>query len=259
MLTDNNEQQTNINEYFLSIGLNSNIKESDFKRNNLNLVVVLDISGSMSSQFNNYYYDASGKRKVPNKEDADGKIDNRNKLEIAKDAIIGLLDHLTDKDRFGMILFESQSYIAKPLNFMKYVDKEILSQHIKDIKTMGGTNFESGYISATKLFDDPDINIKSNKHITDDSEIYDNRIIFLTDAMPNTGLINENSLLGLIKKNANLDDSSITSTKNNIYSTFIGIGGDFNSKLVDYITKIRGSNYYSVHNSHEFIKRMEKV
>ena len=38
-------------EYFITIGLNSNIKQSDFKRKKLNLVVVLDISGSMRSGF----------------------------------------------------------------------------------------------------------------------------------------------------------------------------------------------------------------
>ena len=47
-------------EYYLSVGLNSGIKKSDFKRKKLNLVIVLDISGSMSSSFNEYYYDNRG-------------------------------------------------------------------------------------------------------------------------------------------------------------------------------------------------------
>ena len=47
-------------DYYLAVGLNSNIKESDFERKKLNLVVVLDMSGSMSSQFNKYYYDQFG-------------------------------------------------------------------------------------------------------------------------------------------------------------------------------------------------------
>ena len=37
-------------EYYMSVGLNSNINENDFKRQKLNLVVVLDNSGSMSSR-----------------------------------------------------------------------------------------------------------------------------------------------------------------------------------------------------------------
>ena len=51
------------NEYYMTVGLNSNIKQSDFKRKKLNLVVVLDISGSMSSPFYSYYYDCFSKDK----------------------------------------------------------------------------------------------------------------------------------------------------------------------------------------------------
>jgi len=39
-------------EYYLSVGLNSGMEERDFERKKLNLVIVLDISGSMSSPFN---------------------------------------------------------------------------------------------------------------------------------------------------------------------------------------------------------------
>ena len=45
------------NEYYLTVGLNSNIKESDFQRKKLNLVIVLDVSGSMDETFSSYYYD----------------------------------------------------------------------------------------------------------------------------------------------------------------------------------------------------------
>ena len=77
------------NEYFLSIGLNSNIKESDFTRNKLNLVVVLDVSGSMSSSFSQYYYDSNGKKQsiIDDDGDDDENID-KSKLEIAKDTMI---------------------------------------------------------------------------------------------------------------------------------------------------------------------------
>jgi Ca-activated chloride channel family protein len=37
----------------------------------------------------------------------------------------------------------------------------------------------------------------------------------------------------------------------------IGIGVDFNSQLVENITKIRGANYYSVHSAGEFKERMD--
>lgn len=51
-----------VNGFHLSIivGLDSGIQ--DFKRKKLNLVLLLDVSGSMSSPFNAYYYDQFGKR-----------------------------------------------------------------------------------------------------------------------------------------------------------------------------------------------------
>jgi hypothetical protein len=48
---------SNMNEDYITVGLNSNIKESDFQRKKLNLVVVLDVSGSMKYKFSSYYYD----------------------------------------------------------------------------------------------------------------------------------------------------------------------------------------------------------
>ena len=79
---------------------------------------------------------------------------------------------------------------------------------------------------------------------------YENRIIFLTDAMPNTGNIGDDYLFGLTNKNANGQDYRI-------YSTFIGMGIDFNTDLIETITKIRGANYYAVHSTKDFLKRMD--
>ncbi|HPT37676.1 MAG TPA: hypothetical protein PLZ44_05240, partial [Methanothrix sp.] len=42
-----------------------------------------------------------------------------------------------------------------------------------------------------------------------------------------------------------------------IYTTFIGIGVDFNTELIESISKLRGANYYSVHSAGEFKKRMD--
>ncbi|MCK5176210.1 MAG: hypothetical protein KAQ92_00665, partial [Candidatus Aenigmarchaeota archaeon] len=80
-----------------------------------------------------------------------------------------------------------------------------------------------------------------------DSDEYENRIIFLTDAMPNIGITSKEGLLGMTGENS----------ENKIYTTFIGIGVDFNTELIEHITKIRGANYYSVHSAKEFQTRMD--
>jgi Ca-activated chloride channel family protein len=219
--------------YYLSVGLNSGMKESDFQRKKLNLVIVLDISGSMSSPFNAYYYDQFGNEVKIAEKDA-GKC----KIEIATESVVALIDHLRDDDRFGMVLFNDAAYLAKPLNLVADTDMNAIKDHVLEISAGGGTNLDAGMQMASDMYDE----------LTDvDPSEYENRIIFLTDAMPNLGDTSKNGLLGMTEGNA---DSGV-------YATFIGIGVDFNTELVEYITKMRGANYYSVHSAEQFESRMD--
>jgi len=216
-------------EYFLTVGLNSGIKESDFKRKKLNIVVVLDISGSMGSSFDKYYYDSKGNKKSSNS--------SKSKMQIANRAIVDMIGHLKNDDRLGVILFDDRAYKAKPLRKIKYTNITATKKHILNIKDQGGTNWSGGYQKGMNLFN----SIKLRKD-------YENRIIFITDAMPNRGELRKDGLFGLAKK----------ASKKGIYTSFIGVGVDFNTDLVEYVSKTKGANYYSVHSSKEFSKRLDK-
>ncbi len=221
-------------DYYLSVGLNSGMEEKDFQRKKLNLVIVLDISGSMSSPFNRYYYDQFGNRVTVEDEEAD-----KAKITVATESIVALLDHLENDDRFGMVLFNNDAYLAKPLNLVGDTDMDAIRDHILEISANGGTHLSAGMQMATDLYDD---------FLDIDAEECENRIIFLTDAMPNIGDTSEQGLLGMTGNNAD----------NGVYTTFIGIGVDFNTELIEYITKIRGANYYSVHSARQFEERMDE-
>ncbi len=218
-------------EYFLSVGLNSGIDEADFKRKKLNLVVVLDISGSMGANFDDYYYDNMGNR-IENQEKSDEK-----KMKIATESIVAMLSHLNDDDRVGIALFDHNAYKAKALNLVGNSDKLAIRDHILELTERGGTDWSAGYQEGLKLFDG--IDLKGD---------YENRIIFLTDAMPNTGELDKNKLFGMAK------DAS----EKGIHTTFIGVGVDFNNDLVEYVSKTKGANYFSVHSSKEFSQRLDK-
>lgn len=222
-------------DYYLSVGLNSGIKENDFKRKKLNLVIVLDISGSMGAQFNDYYYDQFRDNNLKDYSEEDAK---KSKMQIANESVVALLDNLNSEDRFGMVLFDDTAYLAKPIGFVGEMDVNKIKQHILEVGPRGGTNFEAGMKKGSEIF---------TEFYNVNQEEYENRIIFLTDAMPNIGDTSENGLLGMTKKNAD----------NKVYVTFIGIGVDFQTKLIEEITKVRGANYYSVHSAKEFKNRMD--
>ncbi len=218
--------------YYLSIGLNSGLTEESFQRKKLNLVVVLDISGSMSAPFNSYYYD--------NPQNNKGKERPKSKMEVANQAIVSMLDHLKDSDRFGMVLFDNQGYLAKPMREVGSTNMEAISRHILDLKPRGGTNMSAGLYQGVEQF-------SAISHALKDPSIYENRIIFLTDAMPNRGTLSKGGLFNTVQE----------ASEKNIFTSFIGIGVDFNPDLIEHITKIRGANYYAVHSSEDFTRRLD--
>lgn len=216
-------------EYYVSVGLNSNIKEEDFSRKKLNLVLVLDISGSMDSTINSYYYDG-----LP--ENYEEK-EQKSKMKLAEESINILLDHLKPEDSLGVVLFDDGAYLGKPISVVDSTDIEAIKNHILEVEAMGGTNFEAGIELAKEQFDEFGIKDKSE---------YENRMIVITDAMPNIG---ETSKEGLRKTLEDYCDEGI-------YTTFIGVGVDFNTDVIKNITDIEGANYYSVSSEDEFKTRM---
>jgi len=224
---------SNEDEFFLSVGLNSGIEEGNFKRKKLNLVVVLDISGSMGSSFDAYHYDNMGNRVNNDKSDK-----HKKKMQIATESIVAMLSHLKGDDRLGIALFDHGSYKAKPLSLVGNSDKEAIRDHILALSERGGTNWSAGYNEGTKLFEG----------INTSDPLYENRIIFLTDAMPNTGELSKNKLFGLAKN----------ASERNIHTTFVGVGVDFNNDLVEYVSKTKGANYFSVHSSSAFSKLLDE-
>ncbi len=215
-------------EYYMTVGLNSNIKEEDFQRKKLNLLVLLDISGSMGSPFYSYYYD----NPIENE-----KYDRRSKMNLANEAVCTLIDQLNEDDKFGLVTFDDSASVFQKIKQVSKLDISNLKNKIKKIADNGGTNFSSGYVQATSEF---------SKFIKDSKDEYENRIIVVTDAMPNYGMTGSNDLMTMVKNNATTG----------IYTTFIGVGVDFNTKLIEEITDVKGANYYSVHNSKEFEERM---
>lgn len=225
---------TRVVEPYLSVGLNSGIAEVDFSRKKLNLVIVLDVSGSMSSSFSEYYYDQFGNQQQLDQEDR-----QMTKMEVANQAVVALLSHLEPDDNLSIVLFSSNAQIAHPMSRVSDTDMEALEQKVLAFNAGGGTNMSSGMQLGSLL-------LKESLEV-DHSE-FENRIIFLTDAQPNLGELSEEGLLGITQRNA----------ENQTYATLIGIGLDFNTELVESILKTRGANYYSVHSPDQFVERMDE-
>jgi Ca-activated chloride channel family protein len=222
-------------EYYLAVGLNSGMKESDFARKKLNLVIVLDNSGSMGESYNRYYYDSLG-----NYRDiyAEGGPSQR-KIDSARDSVISLLNQLNPDDRVSIVLFNSTASLVQPIGLVNNTDMNGLVREVSYISAGGSTNLDAGMDMASAQF-------RGLREVN--SYEYENRIIILSDAQPNTGDFSSSGLFNNMRTNAD----------SRIYTTFIGIGVDFNTDLIEQISKIKGANYYSAHSYYQFKQRIEE-
>lgn len=223
---------TDRTEHYLTVGLNSTIGVEEFERRQLNLVAVLDVSGSMGSQFDQYYYDGSGQRRSVDAPSSETK------MAAATESLAALTTHLEADDRLGVVLYNSQDHVAKPVSLVGETDMDAIRGHIRDVKAGGGTNMSAGLETAIDLL---------SEYEDSDAAQVENRIVFLTDMMPNTGATGQNTITATVEEAA----------ARGIHTTFVGMGLDENPDLAESLSKIRGANHYFVHSATEFEQRLD--
>lgn len=191
-------------------------------RPHLNLAIVLDVSGSMGSPFD---------------QDSQwhGGVD---KLTVAKQCLQSLTDQLKPSDQFGLVRFNNVADVHCPLREWSKVNKSKLKKEIDALRAYGTTCLSAAIDCATDMFSE------AGEHSHASS-----RVVFLTDLCSTVDSANdEKRLLNTIKTNAD----------RGIYTTVVGIGMDLNVRLVEEISKTRGAKYCSVDSAEEFTRIMKQ-
>lgn len=157
------------------MGLDSILLVAEFERPQLDLVAVLTVSGSMSSEFDSYYCDEHGRQH-------ENSAGGTTKLDAATEALCALTAQLRPEDRLGIVLYNDRAHVAKPLRNVGSMNMRAIRQHIREIAAGGGTNLADGFEAAWDMLADGET--------TADLE---RRVVFMTDMMPNTGATGEPS------------------------------------------------------------------
>lgn len=217
-------------EDYLAVGLESGA--NSFERPPIDLMLSVDVSGSMSNELTEYYYDEYAEKDI----EESGKT----KMEATIEVIKKIVESLEEDDRLGVVLYNNKGIISKPLRKTCNTDLDSIKEEIQEIRAGGGTDLSDGFNAAVEEYID-------NAEIETSDQDRESRIMFLTDAMPNSGTTNRKNICDMIENAAE---------KHSIHTTFIGIGVDANPDLIESLSSIRGSNSYFVDNTQEFIKRV---
>lgn len=165
----------------------------------LNISVVLDRSGSMDGD----------------------------KLKYAKEALKYVVNNLDSRDVISIVLYDTGVEVF--LEPQRLEDKDRLLKRIDKIVTAGSTNLEGGIRKGYEL-------VKSAKKLIGTEMV--NRVMLLSDGLPNVGLVDEAGLCAITKSNFEENHISI--------STF-GVGNDYNENLMAKIALQGGGLYYFIY------------
>jgi hypothetical protein len=177
----------------------------------IDMIVVLDISGSMNGGLGN-------------------SRDGRSRLQLAKEALAGLLPKLRSEDRFGLATFTNTGTVIQSLEFIRELDNEVVWQSIQSLQAGGGTTIQAGMDAA--------VGICENSSETEGAR--HRRLLFLTD-MCDCG-------------SSDLENMIASQAKHGLYVSFVGIGMDFNAALAEQVTHHRGANYFCITRDEELQK-----
>jgi Ca-activated chloride channel homolog len=180
---------------FVAVGLDSSLRPEDVQRPPLNIVLLVDYSGSMGSPFDRYYYDQFGREQELSAEESTVP-----KMDVAKDVMNGIIDKLGPNDRLSVVLFSTDACVPLPLTEVRCLDVENLKQDIeRDVAATDSTNMAAGFDLAMS-------------QLTGCAECMEaglagaeNRIMLITDAMPNEGQWSEEALVERLKSSAEQD------------------------------------------------------
>ena len=112
------------------------------------------------------------------------------KLDYAKKSLLKLVDQLAEGDFAGLVGFEDRAHILEKPQQVTAEFKDRLKKTIRNLHTMGGTNFAEGVLQAVRLVGQLDLPPNFLK-----------RVIVFTDGQPTVGVTSTKDILKLLKAN----------------------------------------------------------
>jgi len=148
-------------QWLAQVGFDSGLSPKTWKRAPLDLIAVIDKSGSMSGQ----------------------------PLALVKESLLQVASQLGPDDRLGVVLYGDRSYVHLPMTAGS--DKAALVQGVAAIESAGSTNMEEGLKVAYDL---------AKRSLATRQKGATTRVMLFTDERPNVGATDAASFLGMAEQ-----------------------------------------------------------
>lgn len=174
----------------------------------VDLVIVLDRSGSMQGQ----------------------------KISDARQAVMGLIDRLTDKDRLSLVTYSNSVNTIFPLVPMDDSHRRLVKAAVQRIYSGGGTNLGGGLQRGIQTLMQTPTQGRQRK------------VILISDGLANHGITDPRALGNMVS----------AAVEHNFAVSTVGVGYDFNEMLMTTIADHGAGSYYFLENPNAFAQVFEK-
>lgn len=144
------------------------------------------------------------------------------KLSFTRQAAQFLVQNLGAKDFLSIVLYNEQ--VDTLLSPEPVIHKDAITQRLSQIKASGMTNLSGGWLQGCTLVE---------QHRRDD---YLNRVILMSDGLANRGITNQSQLTAIARQKR----------EENVTTTTMGLGADFNEDLMMALADAGGGAFYFI-------------
>ncbi|KIW22608.1 uncharacterized protein PV07_10889 [Cladophialophora immunda] len=193
------------------------VPEQGLNRASCDIVLVIDVSGSMTSA-----------APIPDVEDENEReAAGLSVLDLVKHAARTILETLGEDDRLGIVTFSDDAKVVQPLTFMKSAEKKAAWRRIEKLRDEACTNLWAGIRTGLNLF--------SKAPLVDNVQ----GLYVLTDGMPNHLCPKQ----GYVAKLSPMLESA--ARERPVIPTIhtFGFGYQIRSGLMQSIAEVGGGNY----------------
>eukprot|EP00026_Physarum_polycephalum_P001798 Phypoly_transcript_01801.p1 GENE.Phypoly_transcript_01801~~Phypoly_transcript_01801.p1 ORF type:complete len:997 (+),score=191.68 Phypoly_transcript_01801:138-3128(+) len=143
-------------EFYMTIGLNENMKRGTVRLSTLNVVVLLDTSSDMLKPFHS-------------------EGDQKSKLAVTTESVVALMTHLSENNNLGIVAYEDKLQLIHSIAPVPFgTDLVDLKEKILTLTHSDSTDLSAGFDSAVELL------------LPFASSEKENRLIVFTDKIPST-------------------------------------------------------------------------
>ncbi len=146
------------------------------------------------------------------------------KINNVKEALKSVTKMLTEEDRISIIIYSNDVFTVYESH---YFNEDEFLEAVESVYTGGSTNLEGGLREGLEVV-----------RRSVDSKDYINKVILLSDGLANVGVSNPEELANIVEKESNGE----------ILVSTIGVGADYDDKLMSEVAIAGNGNYYFMEN-----------